>query len=237
MKTIVIGASIVSMLTAAANAQNPNINWGTPTAVSGDSDIIQVGPVVGTWAPGDDTYDPDSLPVDGVTFNAYGSGLFNGANFSTTSFDSHYDYFEAGSTPDANYNTILQAAIYNDQNLEPTITWGGMTPGDTYELEFWANDNRGYNDRSETLIGGANTSATIEFGTGAEYITGTFVADSTGFETITLDGLNSDDGSDPMVNLLLIENITPVPEPSMLAFLAMGTGAMLFGFRRKNRAV
>lgn len=112
-----------------------------------------------------------------------------------------------------------------------------MTPGDTYELEFWANDNRGYNDRSETLIGGANTSATIEFGTGAEYITGTFVADSTGFETITLDGLNSDDGSDPMVNLLLIENITPVPEPSMLAFLAMGTGAMLFGFRRKNRAV
>jgi hypothetical protein len=40
-----------------------------------------------------------------------------------------------------------------------------------------------------------------------------------------------------MVNLLLIENITPVPEPSMLAFLAMGTGAMLFGFRRKNRAV
>jgi hypothetical protein len=240
MKKVILYMAIVSALTTVAQAQNENITWQTPTAVSGASDVNTLGTIVGTWAPGDDTYNPDSLPVNGVTFNAYGSGLFNGAGFSTSGFDSHYDYFQAPSTPNGNYNTILQAAVYNgsgNPGATTSITWGGMTPGDTYLLEFWANDGRGYNDRSETLTGGANTSGTLEFGTGAEYIIGTFVADSTGDETITLNGGASDDGSYPMVNLLEISDITSVPEPSTIALLASGAGAMFFGFRRKCRVI
>jgi hypothetical protein len=39
-----------------------------------------------------------------------------------------------------------------------------------------------------------------------------------------------------MLNLLQVRDLTVVPEPSTLAFLAVGGGAMFLGFRRKNRA-
>jgi hypothetical protein len=36
-----------------------------------------------------------------------------------------------------------------------------------------------------------------------------------------------------MLNLLQVRDITPVPEPSSLAFVAAGAGLILFGFGRK----
>jgi hypothetical protein len=97
-------------------------------------------------------------------------------------------------------------------------------------------------ERSETLTGGANTSAALAYGSGAngpgQYILGTFVADGTGTETLTLNAFGGADiGASAQINLLQLRDITPVPEPSTLAFLAMGTGALLLAFRRKNRAV
>jgi hypothetical protein len=172
--------------------------------------------------------------VNGVTFNAYGSL----PDLSSSGWGSHYDFYNEPSTPDSNYNTILQAAIY-DGNGNPSdvnsFTWGGMTDGDEYLVELWANDGRG-NGRSETITGGANTSAVLTFGNApGEWIIGTFVADSTGYETISLSGAGSVNGSYPQLNLVQVRDITGVPEPSTLAFLAAGTGAMLFGFRRKCR--
>jgi len=234
MKTIIVCVAITGMLTAAANAQNENVTWGTPTAISGDSDVNTEGALYGTWAPGDDVWDPDSLPVNGVTFNAYGSL----PDLSSSGWGSHYDYYNEPSTPDANYNTILQAAIY-DGNGNPadvnSFSWGGMTDGDEYLVEIWANDGRG-NDRSETLTGGANTSAVLNFGNApGEWIIGTFVADNTGDETISFSGAGSDNGSYPQVNLVQVRDITGVPEPATIAFLAIGAGAMLAGFRRERR--
>jgi hypothetical protein len=241
MKTIVICASIVSMLTAVANAQNANITWGAPTTISGTSDVSTLGTVVGTWAPGDDAYNPDSLPVNGVTFNAYGSGPFNSL-VSSSGIDGHYTGFHSPGTADSNYNTILQAAIYNNGEAM-SITWGGMTAGDTYLLEFWVNDSRngGSVDRNETLTGGASTSGALAYGFAGggvgQFILGTFVSDGTGTETLTINpGGGGGNGASAQINLLQLRDITAVPEPSTLAFLAMGAGAMIFGFRRKNRA-
>ena len=75
MKTVILYASIVSVLTAVANAQNANINWNTPLTISGTSDVSTSGTLVGTWAPGDDWGGgnrSDNFPVNGVTFAAYG---------------------------------------------------------------------------------------------------------------------------------------------------------------------
>lgn len=242
MKTVILYASIASVFTAVANAQNANITWDAPLTISGTSDVNTSGTVVGTWAPGDDAYNPDSLPVNGVTFNAYGSGPFN-SFINTSGIDGHYTGFNSPGTSDNNYNTILQAAIYNNGEAM-SLTWGGMTAGDTYLLEFWVQDGRNSTtaERSETLTGGANTSAALAYGSGAngpgQYILGTFVADGTGTETLTINPFGGADiGPSAQVNLLQLRDISPVPEPSTLAFLAMGTGAMLFGFRRKNRAV
>jgi hypothetical protein len=241
MKTLVICASIVSVFTAVANAQNANITWNTPLTISGTSDVNTSGTVVGTWAPGDDAYNPDSLPVNGVTFNAYGSGPFNSL-VSSSGIDNHYTSYNSPGTADGNYNTILQAAIYNNGETM-SLTWGGMTAGNTYLLEFWVQDGRNSTtaERSETLTGGANTSAALAYGSGAngpgQYIIGTFVSDGTGTETLTVNPFGGADiGGSAQINLMQLRDITPVPEPSTLAFLAMGTGAMLFGFRRKNRA-
>jgi hypothetical protein len=242
MKTIVICASIVSMLTAVANAQNANITWGAPTTISGTSDVSTLGTVVGTWAPGDDAYNPDSLPVNGVTFNAYGSGPFNSL-VSSSGIDNHYTGYHSPGTADSNYNTILQAAIYNNGETM-SITWGGMTAGDTYLLEFWVNDSRngGTVDRNETLTGGSSTSDPLAYGFAGggvgQFILGTFVSDGTGTETLNINpGGGGPNGASAQINLLQLRDITSVPEPSTLAFLALGTGAMLFGFHRKNRAV
>jgi len=113
-----------------------------------------------------------------------------------------------------------------------------MTAGDTYLVQFWVNDGRNstVNARTETLTGGANTSAALAYGSGTsgpgQFIIGTFVADSTGSETLTL----SPGAAIPsaQINLFQVRDLTPAPEPSTLALLTVGAGAMLFGFRRKS---
>jgi hypothetical protein len=244
MKTVILYASIVSVLTAVANAQNANITWNTPLTISGTSDVSLSGALVGTWAPGDDwggTSRADNYPVNGVTFAAYGSGPF-GSFISQSGINDRYGSFIA-STPDSNYNFLLASCVYS-YGSSIGLTWGGMTPGDTYQLEFWVNDGRNSitAERNETLTGGASTSAALFYGTSGtgpgQFVLGTFVADGTGTETLTINAAGGADiGASAQVNLMQLRDITPVPEPSTLAVLAMGTGAILLGFRRKNRAV
>ena len=243
MKTVFLCATIVSVLTAAANAQNASILWQTPVTVSGTSDVNTSGTVVGTWGPGDDWGGgnrSDNFPVNGVTFAAYGSGPF-GSFLSTSGLDNRYEFYNTPGTTDPNYNYLLQTAIYaNGSSM--SLTWGGMTTGDTYLLEFWVQDGRNIGQaRSETLTGGSLTSNPLSYGSDGsgpgQFDIGTFVADGTGTETLTLNAFSSGPNPSAQINLLQLRDITPVPEPSTLAFLAMGAGAMLFGFRRKNRAV
>jgi hypothetical protein len=79
MKKIILCASALGLVTAVASAQNANITWQTPATISGTSDVSVDGTSVGTWGPGDDwggTSRSDNYPVNGVTFDAYGSGPF-----------------------------------------------------------------------------------------------------------------------------------------------------------------
>jgi len=203
MKTAVLCASIAGLIAAAANAQNANITWGTPNAISGTANVSTSGSLVGTWAPGDDWGGgniADNVPVNGVTFNAYGSGPFN-SFINQSGFSDRYGSFANPGTPDSNYNYLLQTAEYNNAadlgggNFGPSalsMTWGGMTAGNTYQLEFWVQDGRNSvtAERSETLTGGANTSAALAYGFGSsgpgQYVIGTFVADGNGQQTLTL---------------------------------------------------
>jgi PEP-CTERM motif len=245
MKTIVLSALMIGASALVVNAQNPNITWGTPTTISGTSDVSTDGAFVGSWGPGDDwggTMRSDNYPVNGVTFAAYGSGPF-GSFISQSGTDDRYGSYANPNTPDANYNYLLQTAIYS-YGEAISLTWGGMTPGDTYQLEFWANDGRNSTtaERSETLTGGANTSAALAFGTGpngtgpGQYILGTFVADNTGQETLTLNPSGGADiGPSAQINLLQLRDLS-IPEPSTIAVLAAGMGILFFGLRRKSRA-
>ncbi len=121
-----------------------------------------------------------------------------------------YSGFHNPGTPNANYNSLLQYATYcGSTNGTIVVTWSDV-PGHTYQIEVWANDGRGiFPGRSETVTGGANTSANLDIGDApGQYVTGTYVADSSGTETITLNGTNSSNGDVPMINLLQVRDIT-----------------------------
>jgi hypothetical protein len=236
MKTAVLCTTIVGLIAATAGAAD--VTWQTPLTISGASDVSLDGTLVGTWGPGDDYGSPnrsDDHPVNGVTFAAYGSGFFDTANgFSSGGFADRYNGFGGGfDTGNADYNYLLTVAEYT-YGPDWSFTLNGLSVGSTYEIELWADDGRG-NDRIQTFTGGANTSATLFVGPSSggpgQFILGTFVADGTGSETIS-----ASSPTGPILNLAQIRDITPVPEPSTLAVLALGTGAMLFGFLRKSRA-
>jgi hypothetical protein len=234
MKTAILYASIVGMLTAVANAQNANITWNTALTISGASDVSTLGVYLGSWTPY--AYNSPEL-VNGVNL---GSG--NAITFSTT-FDNAggTGTYASPGTANANYNDLLTSALFGNSAGPYTVSWNGMTVGDTYQVEFWVNDSRNIGGlRTETVTGGANTSPILDYGSNAngtgpgQYIIGTFVANNAS-QNISI--LASGYAPSPQMDMLLVRDITPVPEPSTLAVLAMGTGAMLFGFCRKNRAV
>ena len=191
-------------LAAIAQAQNENVTWQTPANISGTSDVSTQGTFYGSWAPYDGS--ANTLPVNGVVFQ--GNASLPG--FSDSGFDNGYNGYADPNTTNANYNALLQYAAYDDtgNGSGDAVTWSD-TPGHTYLIEVWANDGRG-NDRSETITGGANTSASINFGNSpaGQYIIGTYVADSSGSETITLSGAGSVNGDYPQINLLQIRDIT-----------------------------
>ena len=231
IKTVIVCTLAVAVFNAAAHASD--IAWQAPTTISGTSDVSLDGIVAGTWGPGDDwggANRSDNYPVNGVTFNAYGSGPF-GSWVSTSGLDDRYCSFPNPNTGDTNYNYLLQTAVYS-YGSSISLTWGGLTPGNTYELEFWVNDGRNSitAERSETLTGGANTSAALAYGTGpsgtgpGQFIIGAFVADGTGTQTLTLNAFGGADiGPSAQVNLLQLRNVTLVSAPTITGLGVSGT--------------
>jgi autotransporter-associated beta strand protein len=228
MKKLILFTSVLSVLATVVQAQNETVTWQTPTNISGDSDVITQGTFYGSWAPYDGN--ANTLPVNGVVFQGYSTP----PGFTVSGNDSGYSGFTDPNTTNANYNTLLETATYASSGSGViTITWND-TPGHTYLIEAWANDGRG-NGRSETFTGGVNTSANVLFGnTPGQFITGTYVADSSGSETITLSGVNSANGDYPQINLLQIRDITVTPvtnyqsavlSANPLAYYALNPGA------------
>ena len=205
MKRLIPYVAAVSLLTAAAQAQNANVTWQSPANISGASDVNNVGLYYGSWAPYDGS--ANSLPVNGVTFQ--GNSDLPGLNADFPNNDQNgYNGFNNPGTPNSNYNTLLQTAAYcGSGNGTIQITWSDI-PGHTYLIQIWANDGRGiFPGRSETVTGGSNTSGNLDFGDApGQSVIGTYVADSSGTETITIAGTAS--GSSPMINLLQIRDLT-----------------------------
>ena len=175
----------------------------------------------GIGGPGDDwggSQRADYYPVNGVTFAAYGTdGVNFGFSGSGINLD-RYNGFANPNTPDGNYNYLLQTAVFNWNagSSSMIVSWNNMTPGNTYLVQFWLNDGRGGQSGTSTLTGGANTSAALAYGFGdsgpGQYIIGTFVADGTGTQTITLNAFGGADiGASAQVNLMQLRDITPRP--------------------------
>ena len=220
-----LGALTLALIfIATANAQ-PNLTWQTPVTISGTSDVSTQGIYFGSWAPQDGS--ANTLPVNGVTFQGFSDlpDLTPGATL-----DNGYDGFGSPNTSDDNYNTLLKYARFSNEGSTPaTFSWSGMTPGNTYLIQLWVNDGRDIGEsRSETVTGGANTSAPLSFGSDGsgpgQYIIGTFVADSSGGQTLTVTPFSTGANPNAQINLFQVRDITAtlVPAPTITGFAVSG---------------
>ena len=238
-KTIILAsiAAFAGMFTARAQV----VIWQTPQVITGASDVLNNGTYFGSWAPYDGG--ASSLPVNGVTFQ--GSSDLPGFTSSFDGGQGGYNGFGSPGTADANYNSLLQYAAYGGgQNA--TFSWGGMTPGHTYEIQFWVNDARGVTGaRWENLSGGdigstsygTDTSGPVGYSSpifsGAAsagyYIVGTFVADNTGSEEIRLTAWGANSQS-AQVNLFQVRDITTpvVTQPGGVPGTVLADGPLAY---------
>ena len=204
---------MLNLLQVRDTSPTPNVTWGTPAAISGPSDVLVNGNYFGSWAPyNQDAFNNGSsgLVVNGTKFVA----TTDLPNFLTVGFNNGYNGYHNPGTSDANYNDLLQTAAYegNGDGRPVSLSWTGMTPGHTYQIQIWANDGRG-NGRTESFTGGTNTSATLDFGDApGRYIVGTFVAGGGGRQIISLSGVGSPNGDYPQLNLLQVRDLTTTPD-------------------------
>jgi hypothetical protein len=223
MKTIILGFSIAA-LASVAPLHAQTIIWQNPVVISGTSDVLTNGTYFGSWAPYDGG--ANGLPVNGVAFQGF-SDLPNIAS-SFAGGQNGYNGFGSPGTGVANYDSLLQyAAFANGTSI--TFSWGGMTPGHTYEVEAWVNDARGSTGaRWENFSGGdigttaygTDTSGPVGYSsplfsgnaTAGYFIVGTFVADNSGSEEILVSGFGSSSAS-AQINLLQVRDITQPAAP------------------------
>ena len=226
----ILGA-VIAGFAAMAQAQS-DITWQSPITISGASDVNTSGTLFGTWAPFNGAA-LSGLTVNGVTFQAFpdlpgASDTFDNGGGNGT--------YASPSGVDNNYASLLNAGAFGNNPTPYSLSWNGMTVGNTYLVQFWVNDGRNdtVNQRTETLTGGANVSAALAYGSGSsgpgQFIIGTFVAGSAS-ETLTL----SPGAAFPSAqfNLLQVRDITPVPEPSTIALCLAGFGMLLVASRKK----
>ncbi len=206
--------NLVQVRDVTTNGQ-PDITWQAPVTILGPGDVSTSGVYFGSWAPNNGS--ANSYPVNGVTFQGFSDLPYFSPG---PTWDNGYNGFGSPNTPDSNYNSLLQYARFsNEQSMPATISWGGMTPGNTYQLQLWVNDGRNIGQtRTETITAGKSTSAPLSFGSDGsgpgQYIIGTFVADSSGYQTLRLDGFSTGANPDPQVNILQVRDITGVVPPT-----------------------
>ena len=244
LKPALAALVLAGVSAATAQAQNSTITWSYTQWILGVSDVVNTEPYFGSWLPAT-ANNSTVYPLNGVSFEAQSL-----PNFSTSLNAVTASSFSYISNPgdDANYDTLLSGGAYNNvpynntASVVDTVSWGGMTPGGTYQVELWASGQLSYDGDllSETLTGGdlsaygVDTSSPLYFTTdtgNGEFITGTFVANSSGTETIGITGATTGAGDAvSQVNMLLVEG---VPEPTTMALAGLGGAALVFFRKRK----
>lgn len=219
------------------------ITWGTVSGigVSGDSDINTAGTFITAYNIGGAT-----TTVNGVVFVGTG-GSTSAAGISNIGFPG--SAFTSGATPigspfdllSGNYQSLVGTGGYVAYP-SGTFTLSGLTTGNTYSFQIWANDSRGTNDpdfqadiASRTSIFSGVTDVALLQNTGGpgsdnyagglgQMVTGTFVADAS----------TQSIGTTPyaLLNAYQVRDITAIPEPT--SAVLVGVGALGFAVCRRR---
>ncbi|WP_131989328.1 autotransporter outer membrane beta-barrel domain-containing protein [Chthoniobacter flavus] len=176
-----------------AVAPAASITWGAATSISGDSEVSTGGALVGAFNVG--AADAGSPTVNGVTFTEFvlNAGSTGGAqgNFSLSSgaIVGASNAAGSGSAPFTGLSASYQALLQSEGGAVPvatpfTLTMSGLSVGQTYQFEWWANISSSSfaNDLTTATAGNTVTldsNKTNAVGGIGQFAIGTFVADST----------------------------------------------------------
>jgi hypothetical protein len=258
---IAVLAAAASLTLAAGSVDAAPISWGMATYISGDTDVDTTGTLVRAFS-----LNGAGTIVNTVSFEAFTAPnqFFDPATTAATvgNFTLSGDLFFGSddirstnapfTTLSSAYQSLLGSAAITTGDA--TLVMAGLTVGQTYEFEVWANDS------AETFHGGYELSASspgdsavsLKSGYDAGYdppqpdcyfvnqchydgklgqfAIGTFIADGS---TQTVDFSPGEVG---VINGFQLRQLaTQVPEPGTLALTGMAVFALLATRRRANR--
>ena len=224
------------------------IDFGPATQISSELDVINGTEVYGYSLTRSQS---GTFAVNGVTFTQVGNG--GGGGYSTTNFSmttltgtnssQNSGTFGTTSAPFGTLSSSFKNLLSAGDEGQPgklSFTLNNLVVGDTYSLEIFSNDSRGFTaNRLITLsdggLGGTNVTLNNDTsGSGGlgQYSIGDFTA--TGTSASFLADTRSSTG---LINGFVLDNTTvAAPEPSTYAMVALGVGALLFINRRRALA-
>lgn len=255
-KTFVLSTAIAALLSAmAASTTNAAIiTWGSPSNITGDSNVSTNGALVGAYNVGDTGVTNTGL-INGVNFLAFALptptllnptpgtsvtvGNFN-IQTTDTQFTSNNTLYGSGTPPfsllSTNYKTLLRSGSEVPDPLTLELTMGGLILGAVYEFQWFANfSGPGTLPHSAVNPGGnyvdlVDNTTNVEGGVG-QYAIGTFRASDT-FESVTfLSGPNPQNLNGLLNGFQL--RLTAIPEPTTALF-GIALAGVCFG--RRNRS-
>jgi hypothetical protein len=227
------------------------VTWGTPTNVSGDSDVRANGAFVAAANIGASAAQTaPTVAINGVTFTGWdvaGAGVkvAPGGGFTMANQAGHilgsFDGFGSGAAPFANLSTNYKSLLSyggfsqnssnaNDFTGSLTLTLTGLTVGTPYELQWWANDSRPFATGPVTATAGNVSSLDPDTNNAAggagQFAVGAFTADAT-TQVVTI-------GTTGNATLINAVQLRAVPEPSV-GVAGAGAALLVASLRRRRR--
>lgn len=239
------------------------VTWGTPTNISGDTDVVTDGTLLYAYNFG--AAGVASTTVNGVTFTA---GAFPGSitntttigniGFSEDAFQGYlvsYNTLGTGSgafnTLSAAYKTLLSTGGGASAYSTLSMTLNGLNAGYSYKIQWWLNNSSqqqntgdGFAFQSTNATAGNNVILDGNVGDTngnlGQFVTGTFVASSTSAVIeFTGNGVGPSPnsfGNKPFLNAVQLRQ-TAVPEPGTYALGAIGMCVLACLQRRRQQMV
>jgi hypothetical protein len=237
--TPILAAAFAAFSTFTADAAL--ITWGTPTNISGDSDVSTAGALVGAFNMG--STGVASTTVNGVTFAPFAltgpPGAIGNFSFTGTSFGGN-NALGAAAGPftalTAPYQSLLSSGVITAAagigNF--TLTMNGLVVGATYDFQWWSSTSQAFPGFETTLASSPGSNVSLDKNVGdatgnlGQWVLGTFTADSFS-QAITFTSTNR-----PVLNGFQLRQLSSVPEPgTALAGMAL---VGLCGTRRRRKA-
>jgi hypothetical protein len=251
---LILGLGALLSAFAPSGSQAAALIWGPATTASADTDVLNTGTILQALNFG---FSGSAVTVNGVNFTSvpsfsYGSPMGGGPGAVVLGNDGYVDngglaafsVFGSNSAPfvslSSGYQDLLRSAGYRQTSTASNLLFsiGGLMIGQTYRVQFWANDARGAGAGRQTTYS-AVTAATLDQnstdsdGGPGQYVTGYFIADAS-TQTIRLTATTPTSVS--LVSAYTLAAVTGIPEPSAAALwagLAVLGGTM--SRRRRNR--